>query len=269
MSKTRTRVRRSTKAGAVELFIHPERSTPVMVAGWVWRWRAELTTVAACLAVYLTLDAHLPSWGVWLTIVALVAVIVLVGPVRRFVHTRVMCVVTRHRLRSCLWQVRATNHDGHLPWFLWTRPTGVGERVRLWMRPGIAARDIEHAADHLAASCYAREVRVAVSRKVAALVTVDVIRRDPLVSGSEIDSPLAGLSTPGDLTVPVQANSAPTMPAPRTRALSVVGKPAAVTEAPATAPRITTKPKKTTSTTARAPEASPVLVGGEDVTDYV
>jgi hypothetical protein len=191
--------------------------------------------------------------------------------VRRFVHTRVMCVITRHRMRSCLRQVHASNRDGHLPWFLWTRPSGVGERVRLWMRPGIAARDIEHAADHLAASCFAREVRVSVSRKVAALVTVDVIRRDPLVSGSEIDSPLAGLpTTPGDDTIPVAPNPAPTVPAPRVPALTVVGKTTGgVTDAPATAqPTKKTKQTKTTSTS-ETREGSPVLVGGEDVTDYV
>lgn len=267
MSKTRTRARRSRQSGAVELIIHPEQSAPVRVAGWLWRSRAELTALAAYLAAYLTLDEHLPTWAVWLTLAALPVLIALVPPARRFVHTRVMCVLTRHRMRSCLWQVRATNHDGHLPWFLWTRPTGVGERVRLWMRPGIAARDIEHAADHLAASCFAREVRVAVSRKVAALVTVDVIRRDPLVSGTEIDSPLAGMpTTPGDFTVPVQPEP-PVMPTPRAPAPTVVGRDG-VTEAPATA-QPTKKTKKTSTPAASQQEAAPVFVGGEDVTDYV
>lgn len=268
MSKTRTRARRSTKSGAVELFIHPERALPVRVAGWLWRSRAELTAFAVYLATYLTLDAYLPTWAVWATLLVVPVLIALIPPARRFCHTRVMCVLTRHRMRSCLWQVRATNHDGHLPWFLWTRPTGVGERVRLWMRPGIAARDIEHAADHLAASCYAREVRVAVSRKVAALVTVDVIRRDPLVSGSDIDSPLAGMpATPGDDTVAVQPDPTSPVPAPREPARSGAVSRDGVTDAPATAQP--TKRTKTTSSAASQHEALPVLVGGEDVTDYV
>lgn len=268
MSKTRTRARHSTKSGAVELFIHPERSLPVRVAGWLWRSRVELTALTVCITTYLWLDAYLPMWGVWATLLGIMALIALTPPLRRFTHTRLMCVITRHRMRSCLNQVRAYNHDGHLPWFLWTRPTGVGERVRLWMRPGIAARDIEAAADHLAASCYAREVRVAVSRKVAAMVTVDVIRRDPLVSGSEIDSPLAGMpTTPGDDTVAVQPEPTSPVPAPREPARSGAASRDGVTDAPATAQP--TKRTKTTSSAASQHEALPVLVGGEDVTDYV
>jgi hypothetical protein len=269
MSKTRTRARRS-RTGAVELIIHPEQSAPVRVAGFCWRSRAELTALAAYLATYLWLDSHLPTWGVWVTLLAIPALLALLPPVRRFAHTRVMCVITRHRMRSCLRQVHASNRDGHLPWFLWTRPTGVGERVRLWMRPGVAARDIEHAADYLAAACYAREVRVAVSRKVAALVTVDVIRRDPLVSGTEIDSPLAGLpTTPGDFTVPVQPDPTPPVPTPRASAPVVVSTRDGVTDAPATA-QPTKKAKQTkTSSTQESQQGSPVLVGGEDVTDYV
>lgn len=260
MPRNGTRVRQSRKSGAIELFIRPEQSMPVLVAGWFWRTRYELVLVVGYLAAYLWLDTLMPTWGVVSILVSVLVVVVVIGPVRRFVHARVMCVVTRHRMRSCLVQVRAMNHDGHLPWFIWTRPTGVGERVRLWMRPGLAGRDIENAADHIAAACFAREARVTVSRRRAALVTVDVVRRDPLVTGSTFDSPLVGLPTEfGHTTATREYASAPVMPTPRP-SLSAVPNPA-----PATAKRTTKKPTHP----APAREGSPVLVGGEDVTDYV
>ena len=167
-------------------------------------------------------------------------------------------------MRSCLAQVRALNHDGNLPWFLWTRPTPVGERVRLWMRPGLAAKDIENAADYLAAACMAREVRVTACRSMTALVIVDVIRRDPLVAGADIDSPLVGLSPVIKPVPPIQQHPIPTQ-----RHLRPVPTPTPISEPAASEQR----PKRPTTTTknttaaepAPAREPAPVLVGGEDV----
>src|SRR3712207_1572027 len=80
-------------------------------------------------------------------------------------------------------------HEGLLPLFLWTRPTLVGERLWLWLRPGLSGRDIEHVADRIAAACCAASARVTVSSTRAAVVWVEVIRRDPLATG-QITSPL-------------------------------------------------------------------------------
>jgi len=264
MPRTRTRARRSSRTGAIELFVHPEQSAPIRLAGWCWRTRYELALIAGYLGAYRYLDTLMPTWGVLFTLASILLAILVIGPVRRFTHARVMCVVTRHRMRSCLRQVRAMNHDGHLPWFLWTRPTGVGERVRLWMRPGLAGRDIENVADHIAAACFAREARVTVSRRRAALVTVDVIRRDPLVTGSAFNSPLVGMPVPdGEPAAPIEHHrpaAGPVLPTPRPP-LQVVPEPA-----PTTAKRT---PKNITTHPAPAPSGSSVLVGGEDVTDYV
>ncbi len=43
----------------------------------------------------------------------------------------------------CMVQSRVMNHRGYVPWLLWVRPTNVGERVWLLMRPGICAEDVE------------------------------------------------------------------------------------------------------------------------------
>jgi hypothetical protein len=71
-------------------------------------------------------------------------------------------------------------HDGKLPFLLWSRPSPVGERVRVWLPAGLSVKDLERVTTETAAACWASEVRLTPNRRQAALVVVDVIRRDPL-----------------------------------------------------------------------------------------
>jgi len=210
------------------------------------------------------------------------------APSWRFVVGHMWCTVTRHRLRSCLVQSRIMNYRGYVPWCLWVRPTNVGERVWLFMRPGICVDDLEAKTPQFAAACWARDARVRAVRRLVALVAVDVIRRDPLTSGRLIGSPLPSMAgeTPVGLDpIPVHegeapkpwalredvedwelgpdASSAVLRDAVRRRHLRVAGgeetsRPAAKVD----------KPKPA------APVARPIGPGavsssGEDVTDYV
>jgi hypothetical protein len=64
--------------------------------------------------------------------------------------------------------------------------------VWVWLRPGLDLSDLEGRADKLAVACWASEVRVVrASDRFAALVRVDVTRRDPLTE--VFTSPLVGL----------------------------------------------------------------------------
>ena len=148
--------------------------------GGVWGW--------------LWLIDRVPRWAA-VTVVAVVMVgLIAWGPSRRFVAGHAWCTVTRHRLRSCLVQSRVMNSRGYVPWCLWVRPTNVGERVWLLMRPGICAEDVESRTAQIAAACWARDARVRAWRRLVAVVLVDVIRRDPLAAGRQIGSPLTGLA---------------------------------------------------------------------------
>ena len=86
------------------------------------------------------------------------------------------------------------NHRGYVPWLLWVRPTNVGERVWLLMRPGICVDDLDTRTSQIAAACWARDARVPAWRRLVAVVLVDVVRRDPLTSGKLVGSPLTGLA---------------------------------------------------------------------------
>jgi hypothetical protein len=106
-------------------------------------------------------------------------------------------------------QIRTMNYDGYLPWTVWVSPTEVGEKVRLFMRPGLSVRDLEDRIEAIAAACWAREARVSRSRKNAARVVVEIIRRDPLTADRVVANPLTRLTStwrvPSDPAPPVTA----------------------------------------------------------------
>src|SRR6266540_303425 len=142
--------------------------------------------------------ARLASSHPLLTLAALLvpaAVVGLVRPVRNWVSAWAWCLVVRHRLRVCFAEViRSANrlHPGSLPLILWARPTPAGERVWVWLRPGLDLSDLESKTGKLAVTCWAGEVRVVrASQRYAALLRVDVARRDPLAD--KVESPLAKL----------------------------------------------------------------------------
>jgi hypothetical protein len=176
-------------------------ATGVLVRVWpvlrvLWWWSFEITTTVVVAGGWVAL-AHLASWRIASAVLMAVAVAVFVPPrSRRFVWAWSWCLVVRHRLRLCFAtlvrsQARVTGgRPAALPLLLWARPTLAGERVWLWLRPGLALEDLEGKAGLIAVACIAKQVRIAAaSERYAALLRVDIARRDPLTG--RIDSPLA------------------------------------------------------------------------------
>ena len=249
--------RRADRTGSVEVFVRPERSLFVRLLAGLWQLRAELTALVVGVYGWLWLTDRMPRWAAVAVIAGTMAGLLLWGPSRRFVVGHVWCTVTRHRLRSCMAQTGVTNRHGYVPWLLWVRPTNVGERVRLLMRPGICADDLEGRTGYIAAACWARDARVRANRRVAALVTVDVIRHNPLTADRTIGSPLVSgkhrTDTDADVTdtVNVAELVTPDGSAPHAPTLRAVrGGRADQPEAPAQRP-------------------GPLSSSGEDVSDYV
>jgi hypothetical protein len=183
-------------AGVVAAF-----AAAVLVRLWpvlrvLWWWSIEITATAVVAGGWVTL-AHLTAWWVASAVLLAVAAAVLLPTrSRRFVFAWSWCLVVRHRLRLCFAtlvrsQVRVTGgRPAALPLLLWARPTPAGERVWLWLRPGLSLEDLEGKAGLIAVACIAKQVRItAASERYAALLRVDIARRDPLAG--RIDSPLA------------------------------------------------------------------------------
>jgi hypothetical protein len=202
----------------------------LLIVAWpvlriIWWWLPE--TVAATGLVYgwTWLMLATPLW------LALVLVIGGVGAPAAFRRSRhwvlapAWCLIVRHRLRTCFAAFIATNREGTLPLILFARPTPAGERVWVWLRPGLSIKDLEQdgQVQKLAVACWANEARVArASRKYAALLRVDITRREPLAA--TIVSPLPDY-VPEDMpaTAPVSPAGPPVgvnlaeVPTPRTK----------------------------------------------------
>ena len=187
MSREFRALARELRAG-----VQPGRRWPLRVADRVLRYLPELLTAAVMVWLWLActhLVGGFLTAAVWL---ALVGAALRWGRSRRWLLTGLGLAVTRFRLRTALVELRLTNRAGRLPLVVWMVPTPVGERVWLWCRAGISAEDMSDEVDGIRAACCAREVRIGRDPRWAALVLVDVIRRDPLAPTTIISSPLVG-----------------------------------------------------------------------------
>src|ERR1039457_359038 len=165
-------------------------------AGVGWRWRTELAILTAAIAALWRLSYLLTLTWAAVALGGLVLAVLAVPGSRRFTARRFWCVLGRHRLQRLCYEARLHTRSGRLPLILWTRPTKVGERAHILCRAGICAEDFEAHIGELRAACYARDARVIRNPRWSQLVTIDIIRRDPLTAAAIIPSPLARLTAP-------------------------------------------------------------------------
>jgi hypothetical protein len=156
-----------------------------LVATWpvirvIWWWLPELSLAAGLVAGWdelgrLSLVIRL------IGVTAVVGVPAAVAPARRYLGRVVMCQVSRHRVRTCFSEFIVTNRTGSLPLILGARPTPAGERLWVFLRPGLSLADIQQRADKIASGCWADTVIAdRASASNSALVRLDIKRRDTL-----------------------------------------------------------------------------------------
>lgn len=255
------RTRRGGRVDVMQVWETPKQSWPAAITGMLIRWRVELA-LTIVLVVYLV---WLPTGDRWLltaAVVGPVAVLLVVPWSRRFVVARFWCVVDRHRLRTCLRnaKIRTMNLDGALPFMLWARPTKTGERVWLWTRAGSSADELESVLGYIAPACYAREARLHRAHRLSTLVAVDVVRRNPLTKQKSIDSPLTAF------TGSIDTNSTMEGSEPIT---SATVTPLPVREQSTGSGGARAKKPAGKAATAVDESRPAVMVGGEDVSDYI
>lgn len=154
---------------------------PVLRA--VWHWADAIVTGSVVVYGWTALMSATNVFVSLLAVAVLVGVPAAVPAIRRPVLAFVWCAIVRHRLRVAFsHMVRASRgRPSSLPFIFLAQPTPAGERVWIWLRPGLSLADLESQLGSLAETCGASEVRVArASRSYAAFVRVDVARRDPL-----------------------------------------------------------------------------------------
>ncbi|GIH03395.1 hypothetical protein Rhe02_14620 [Rhizocola hellebori] len=175
-------------------------TTAVVVRVWpvlraVWWWSLELAAVGLLLTAWWLLDTYVSAWLAAGVLATTAVACVVLRRVRRWLTAWGWCVIVRHRLRVTFAEVIRAASKGKarpitLPFILLARPTPAGERVWVWLRPGLDLADLDGGTGRMAVACWAGEVRVCrASTRYAALVRVDIARRDPLQR--LVSSPLA------------------------------------------------------------------------------
>jgi hypothetical protein len=205
----------------------------------IWHWLPEILLGLFLVYGWTTLMFATPTWASLLILAAIVGAPAAYGHTRRAVMSLFWCLVVRHRLRMCFAAFLATNRHGTLPFILPARPTPAGERVWVWLRPGLSLHDLEQPGQvqKIAVACWANEARITrASRKYAALIRLDITRRDPLAA--TVVSPLPD-RVPAD--APVEA---PVSPAP---------EPVGVNLADVTTPRRKRSPDTNSESRSRRP----------------
>lgn len=248
-----------------ELLGRPRREARwVRVLGWMVRARAELTVVTFVVAGFVLLRVPAGLSGRTALIIETSVIIVVVAlPATR---ARIWAVTSRHRVFKCFVETRTMTPDGAVPYMVWSSPSPVGERIRVWLPAGLSVKDLDPIIEALAAACYAAEARVEVNRRFTHLVTIIIVRRDPF-TGKRLEPAYTQRVTrtkgsggaftplPDRDTLPV-----PTPPAAHPTVTGVIGK---------NGRRIPTG-RDTTHTRPEPSIPPPVVgVGGMDVSDYV
>ncbi len=172
-----------------------------VVAAWpviraIWWWLPEIILATGLVAGWVWLADRL-TFIYMLAAISVIAFVLAVIPQGRHAMTALAwCLITRHRIRTCFNEFIVYNRTGSLPLILWCIPTPVGERVWVFLRPGLSLDAIQTRAAQIAVACWADSVVAeAASHSNSALVRLDLKRRDALTG--TVASPLLGQITPG------------------------------------------------------------------------
>lgn len=187
--------------------------TACIIAAWpvlraIWWWLPEITLVLLLIGGWVYLQEQTNPIVTGVIYASVIASIGLFPAQRRFALALVWCLIVRHRLRTCFNSFLPTDRHGHLPFIGLAKPIPVGERVRVWLRPGLSLDQIENQLPRIAVACWASSVTVTKARASnAAAIYLDIKRRDVL--GGLVASPLTE-----DLPTDVPALSRPVDTAP-------------------------------------------------------
>jgi hypothetical protein len=165
----------------------------------IWWWLPEIT-IAAVVFGSINIGWLELTWHHVILALRIIITLVVLGtpaafrPVRRNVKAVAFCLISRHRIRTCFSEFIITNRYGTLPLILWAKPTPAGERMWIFLRPGLALKDLTERAEQIAVACWASSVVIELADPSnSALLRIDIKRRDPLTEVTT--SPITKLAT--------------------------------------------------------------------------
>lgn len=182
----------------------------------LWWWLPEISAGMALVYGWVALANATPAVVTLAIMAPLIGIPAIVPAIRRRIVAVGWCFIVRHRLRVCFSQFIIANKSGSLPLILWARPTPVGERVWVYLRPGLSLSRLQSRLDEIAVTCHASSVLVelASESKKAAFLRFDIKRREVLTA--TVSSPLPGVidtdSMPPAYTPPADVPTALDLP---------------------------------------------------------
>ena len=234
-----------------------------VVASWpviraIWWWTPETLICGSVIFGWIELAEHTTLIYRLAFTAAITGIPAAFKPVRARINQVTWCLVTRHRIRTSFSEFIIKNRTGSLPLILWARPTPVGERVWIWLRPGLSIDDLLDRLDKIAVACWATAALAeAASRSNAAFVRLDIKRRDVLTG--TITSPLLDMiksSTPAAERDTAEIPTALDLPqVPATEVIPVRPTPLKRPDHP--------------RTPAPASPPAPAASDGSDITDWI
>ena len=233
-----------------------------IVASWpiiraIWWWTPETIITGSMIFGWIELAEHTTLIYRVAFTAAITGIPAVFRPVRARINQGLWCLVTRHRIRTCFSEFIITNRTGSLPLILWARPTPVGERVWIWLRPGLSIDDLLDRLDKIAVTCWATAALAeTASRSNSAFVRMDIKRRDVLTG--TITSPLLDMIRPG---TPATQRDDTEIPA----ALDLPQVPASEVITPPTPLKRADHQRMPAPASPQAPAAS----NGSDITDWI
>jgi hypothetical protein len=173
----------------------------------IWWWLPEITGGMALVYGWIALANATPALVTAAIVAPLVGIPAAVPALRRRITALGWCFIVRHRLRVCFSQFIIANKSGSLPLILWARPTPVGERVWVYLRPGLSLSRLQARLDEIAVTCHASSVLVelASDSKKAAFLRFDIKRREVLTA--DVSSPLIGVIDTANIPTPPPAST--------------------------------------------------------------
>ncbi|BFU43385.1 hypothetical protein [Krasilnikovia sp. MM14-A1004] len=199
----------------------------------LWWWFGEITAAIGLTYGWIALADATPAALTLGILAVLVGVPAAVPYLRHRVEALAWCVIVRHRLRVCFSQFIIANKSGSLPLILWARPTPVGERVWVYLRPGLSLARLQDRLGEIAVACHATTcvVELASANKNAAYLRFDIKRREVL--NADVNSSLpnlvpAGIPTqqaPGSVPTALDLPDVPADPNPIATATKSAGSP--------------------------------------------
>ena len=182
-----------------------------IVSAWpviraIWWWSPETVITGSLVFGWIELAEHTTLLYRLAFVALIVGVPAAIKPVRLRIYEVLWCLITRHRIRTCFSEFIITNRTGSLPLILWAVPTPVGERIWIWLRPGLCLDDLLNRLDKIAVACWATAATAeAAASGNAAFIRLDIKRRDALTG--TITSPLLEVIKGG--SPPALRDSAP------------------------------------------------------------